>query len=204
MKPKISQGYRVRLAAGLLIISGVIFMVQRWHTLPLALDAIAFTYLFVGVMWVLQPRQPYILTFEPENFSGRVLKWLSAPQIEAAVLFWFGMSFLAQPDRISIYRLTDSIPLSLIVGWAFLLLGYLLLVRMPTPQEYTLIAGVRLLYTILVAVDIVTNNGALVVVGAYVGGVLHGIISIALHWHLASIAKEVVLLKRQIVSLEKG
>ena len=204
MKKKMNRLSRILLAALLIIGSGGIFTLHHHQPLPNSLVGIAALVLLVGVLWVLQPRQPYILAYEPQSFSSRVLKWVSAPQIEAAVLFWFGMSFLLQPERISIYRLTGSLPVSILLGWVFLLLGYLLLVQMPTPQEYTLIVSIRLVYTLLVAVDVVSRGSPLVIVGAYMGGIAHGILSIALHWHLADLAKEVLLLKRDLVTLEKG
>ena len=204
MKSTDHRRYRLLVAALLLLVSGSIFTLQNQLALPSIFGVLATSCLFLGVVWVLQPRQPYILTYEPRSFSSHVLKWVSAPQIEAVVLFWFGMSFLLQPEKISLYYLTGNVAISLLVGWVFLLLGYLLLVQMPTPQEYTLIASVRLSYTLLVALHVVANNGPLVIIGAYVGGIIHGILSIALHWHLADLAREVLVLKREMVHLEKG
>ncbi|MEL6309254.1 MAG: hypothetical protein AAFQ52_14020, partial [Chloroflexota bacterium] len=50
-----------------------------------------------GVLLIPRPRQPHAKQYQARDFTTAVLKWISAPQIEAAILLWFGIALLAQP-----------------------------------------------------------------------------------------------------------
>ncbi|MEO1164245.1 MAG: hypothetical protein AAFV98_10705, partial [Chloroflexota bacterium] len=123
-----------------------------------------------GVLLIPRPRQPHAKQYQPRDFTTAVLKWISAPQIEAAILLWFGVAILAQPEASSFYRVSDSALLTALMGITFLVLAWRMAIRLPSPLAYTLMTGFRLLYTLVVVIYIATHDGPWIVLGAYLGG----------------------------------
>lgn len=152
----------------------------------------------IGVLLIPAPRQPQILSFEPQSWIQQVLKWMSAAQIEAVILLWFGVSLIAQPQFSSAYTLSDSYLLTASLGWVFILLAWRMAVQLPSPLAYTVMTSYRLLYTLIVLVNVATTDGPLIILGAYAGGILHGIVSMGVQWELRQIAKQVIDLRHEI------
>ena len=95
----------------------------------------------VAVLLVPRPRQPEVLGYQPKRWTQNILKWVSAPQVEAVILLWFGISLIAQPQFSSAYRLSDSYLLTAILGWVFLLLAWRMAVQLPSPVAYTVMTS---------------------------------------------------------------
>ncbi|MEL6407451.1 MAG: hypothetical protein AAFR81_23975 [Chloroflexota bacterium] len=156
-----------------------------------------------GVLLIPRPRQPHAKQYQPRDFTTAVLKWISAPQIEAAILLWFGVALLAQPDASSIYRVSDSGLLPLAIGVTFLTLAWRMAIHLPTPLAYSLMTGFRLLYTLIVVVDVAMNAGPWIVLGAYLGGILHGVLAMFVQWMLRDMAKQVYDLQQTVTRLRQ-
>lgn len=172
----------------------------------LPLQLMSLLMLGYGAFLLPRARQPDARLYQPRGFATQILKWISAPQVEAAILLWVGWSFLVEPTQVSIFRLTDSLLLSQGLGVLFLLLGWRMATTLPRPTEYIALTSTRLLYTLLVVVDVLANSGPLIVVGVYVGSVLHGVVSMLVQWTLHEIADEVRQLERELqrVRAERG
>ncbi|MEO1643542.1 MAG: hypothetical protein AAFR67_00030 [Chloroflexota bacterium] len=157
----------------------------------------------IAVLFVPQPRQPQILSYRPTSWTQHALKWMSAPQIEAAILLWFGVALLAQPEASSIYRVSDATFLPFAIGVTFLLLAWRMAIRLPTPLAYSLMTGFRLLYTLIVVVDVAMNAGPWIVLGAYLGGIFHGVLAMFVQWMLRDMAKQVYDLQQTVTRLRQ-
>ncbi|MEM9950164.1 MAG: hypothetical protein AAF846_01080 [Chloroflexota bacterium] len=156
----------------------------------------------VAVIIIPRPRRPHILRYQPQRWTQHVLKWMSAPQIEAVVLLWFGVSLIAQPQFSSAYTLSDSYLLTAILGWVFLLLAWQMAVQLPSPIAYTVMTSYRLLYTLIVLINVATTDGPLIILGAYVGGILHGILAMVVQWELRQMAQQMTQMRQQIQDLQ--
>ena len=143
-----------------------------------------------GVLLIPRPRQPHAKQYQPRDFTTAVLKWISAP-------------LLAQPDATSIYRVSDSGLLPLAIGVTFLTLAWRMAIRLPTPLAYSLMTGFRLLYTLIVVVDVAMNAGPWIVLGAYLGGILHGVLAMFVQWMLRDMAKQVYDLQQTVTRLRQ-
>jgi hypothetical protein len=173
---------------------GFLALTIQWGSLPDSLTGMVFVLVLAGGLVITKPRQPHATLYQPRGFATRLLKWVSAPQIEAAILLWFGVALLVQPSTTAI--LSQSA-----IGWLFLLLGWLLVARLPSPVEYTLIASTRLCFTALLAVDALRSGAPLVIVGAYIGSILHGVLAMLLHWTLREVAEQVAELREEVRGL---
>jgi hypothetical protein len=182
----------------LIIISGLLGVLVGSYDAPSEFGLLAYGLGLYGGLLVTTARQPEAIVYEPRSFATRMLKWVTAPQIEAAILLWFGIALLTQPEQSSIFRLTEMSLSSFALGWMFLLLGWLMAVRLPDPMEYTLIAGIRLAYTALVALDVLLSGGPWIVMGGYVGGSLHGVLAMLTQWTLREVAQEVRILQHEL------
>jgi len=192
--PQLAQ----RLSLLLIIISGLLgFLVGSYDTPP-EFGLLAYGLALYGGLLITAARQPDAVVYEPRNFATRMLKWVTTPQIEAAILLWFGVALLTQPEQSSIFHLTEMELTGVALGWMFLLLGWLMAVRLPDPLEYTLIAGIRLAYTALIAVDVLLVGGPWIVLGGYIGGSLHGVLAMLTQWTLREVAEEVLVLQREL------
>lgn len=167
-----------------------------------AFQVMSLVLLFYGGLLVPRTRQPHAKLYQPRGFATRLLKWVSAPQVEAAILFWVGWSFLVEPTRVSVFRLSQSLLLSQALGFGFVLLGWVMATRAPKPRQYVVITSTRLLYTLIVIVDVLLSDVPLVVIGIYVGSVLHGIISMLVQWTLYEVAADVRKLEGQVQRLQ--
>lgn len=154
-----------------------------------------------GVLIIPRPRQMASHRYQPRDLTTRVLQWVSAPQIEAAVLLWFGVAILAQPEASSFFQISQSPLLTVLIGSLFLALAWRMGTRMPTPLGYSLMTGFRLLYTLIVVWYVVTQDGPWIVLGAYLGGIFHGVLAMFVQWLLRDVAEQVVDLRAQITQL---
>lgn len=182
---------------------GVLATYVGWQSVTDWRLVLAFVVILSGGLIIASPRQPEARIYAPRNFSTYILKWLSAPQIEAGILFWFGASLLTQPTQVSAYYVFGSAGASISIGWLFLVLGWLLISRLPNPAEYTAITSVRLLYTLVVVVDVIANNYPLAILGAYGGSILHGLVSMLVQWVLREVAEQVRDLKIEVRDLRQ-
>lgn len=148
----------------------------------------AFVVGLIAILFVPHLRRPQAVEFRPYNWVVYLLKWVSAPQIEATILLWFGISLLVQPEFSSVFDLSASYGFTYVLGWVFLLLAWRMAVELPSPMAYSLMTGFRLLYTIIVVFNVVTSNGPWIVVGAYTGGILHGLMAMLTQWTLREMA----------------
>jgi len=195
--PKMAQ----RLSLLLVVIGGLLGMLVGSANAAMEFCLLAYALVLYGGLFITTARQPDAVLYEPRDFATRMLKWVSTPQIEAAILLWFGVALLTQPEQSSIYRLTEMSLTSTALGWMFLLLGWLMAVRLPDPMEYTLIAGTRLAYTSLVALDVLLAEGSWLSVGVYVGGSLHGVLAMLTQWTLREVAQEVQTLQQELAEV---
>src|SRR5690606_14757464 len=97
---------------------------------------------------------PEAVLFQPTSWIEGILKWASAPQIEALILLWFGISLIAQPQFSSAYSLSQSYAVTALIGWVFILLAWRMAIQLPSPLAYTLMTSYRLLYTGIVLVQV--------------------------------------------------
>jgi hypothetical protein len=171
---------------------GFLALTIQWGSLPDSLTGMVFVLVLAGGLVITKPRQPHAVMYQPRGFATRLLKWVSAPQIEAAILLWFGVALLLQPTTV----VSQSA-----IGWLFLLMGWLLVARLPSPMEYTLIASTRLCFTALLALDALRSGEPLVIVGAYAGSILHGVLAMLLHWTLREVAEQVAHLRKEVRGL---
>lgn len=144
-------------------------MLAGFDVATIPLEILSFVLLIYGGIIVPMPHQPLAVMYEPRNLATRLLKWISAPQVEAVILLWFGWSFLIQPEQISAVRLSGSVVVSFTLGIMFLAFGWLMVVQLPSPLEYTLLTSTRLAYTLVVARDVWINDITIMVIGAYIG-----------------------------------
>ncbi|MEM9954987.1 MAG: hypothetical protein AAF846_25490 [Chloroflexota bacterium] len=156
----------------------------------------------IAVLFVPRPRHPQILRYQPKRWTQHVLKWMSAPQIEAVILLWFGVSLIAQPQFSSAYTLSESYLLTASLGWVFLILAWRMAIQLPSPLAYSIMTSYRLLYTLIVLVNVATTDGPLIILGAYAGGVLHGFLAMVIQWELHEMAQQATRMRQQIHDLQ--
>lgn len=183
-----------------ILIGGVIAMWVASGTKPEGIMVSAFAVAVGGGIFITQPRQPYAVVYEPRSFATRVLKWMSAPQIEAAILLWLGIALLIRPDDPRLGIVLYGFPE--VMGWFFLFLGWVLLSHLPTPWEYTLIASTRMCFSLVIVLDGLRRGVPLITVGAFAGSILHGVIAMALHWTLAEVAEQVKHLQKEVQQVQ--
>ena len=105
--------------------------------------------------------------------------------------------------RNTLYRLSDSYLLTAILGWVFLLLAWRMAVQLPSPVAYTVMTSYRLLYTLIVLFSVVTTDGPLIILGAYLGGILQGLLAMVVQWELRQMAQQMVGLRHEIQHLQE-
>ena len=156
----------------------------------------------IAVLIIPRPRQPEAVLFQPTSWIEGILKWASAPQIEALILLWFGISLIAQPQFSSAYRMSQSYAVTALVGWVFILLAWRMAIQLPSPFAYSLMTSFRLLYTGIVLVHVATSDGPLIILGAYLGGILHGLLAMLVQWQLRQMAQKMSQLRGDIERLQ--
>ena len=147
-------------------------------------------------------RQPQARDFQATNWIERGLKWASAPQIEAVILLWFGISLIAQPQFSSAYSMSQSYLLTASLGWVFILLAWRMAIQLPSPLAYTVMTSYRLLYTGIVLVNVIATEGPLIILGAYLGGILQGLLAMLVQWQLRQMAQRMSQLREEIARLQ--
>lgn len=157
----------------------------------------------IAILLIPRSRQPQAVVFQAKTWNEEVLKWVSAPQIEAVILLWFGVSLIAQPQFSSAYKLSQSYGLTVLIGWVFILLSWNMAIQLPTPLAYSLMTSYRLLYTGIVLVNVATTDGPLIILGAYLGGILHGILAMLVQWQLRQMALQMSQQRTEIQSLKQ-
>lgn len=156
----------------------------------------------IAILIIPRPRQPQALVYQPKTWIEGILKWASAPQIEAAILLWFGISLIAQPQFSSAYSLSQSYGLTALLGWVFIVLAWRMAVQLPSPLAYSLMTSYRLLYTGIVLVNVFTTDGPLIILGAYLGGILQGVLAMLVQWQLREMAQQMSQLRNEIQRLQ--
>ncbi|MGB7340196.1 MAG: hypothetical protein WBC91_14965 [Phototrophicaceae bacterium] len=187
----------------LLFVAGGLAHLGWQFALGQLLGIVALLIGLVAVLLVPRPRQPEVLGYQPKRWTQNILKWVSAPQVEAVILLWFGISLIAQPQFSSAYRLSDSYLLTAILGWVFLLLAWRMAVQLPSPVAYTVMTSYRLLYTLIVLFSVATSDGPLIILGAYLGGILQGLLAMVVQWELRQMAQQMVGLRHEIQHLQE-
>ncbi|GAB5426359.1 MAG: hypothetical protein Crog4KO_35060 [Crocinitomicaceae bacterium] len=158
----------------------------------------------IAILLIPRPRQPQAVRFKARTWVETVLKWVSAPQIEAVILLWFGVSIIAQPQFSSAYSMSQSYLLTTLLGWGFILLAWQMAIQLPSPLAYSLMTGYRLLYTGIVLVNVATTDGPLIILGAYLGGILHGILAMLVQWQLRQMALQMSEQRAELEDLKQA
>lgn len=183
-----------RLALLVIALSGALALVVGRGSLPDDLAGLAFALALIGGLGITRPRQPQAVGYQPRNVATRLMKWVSAPQLEAALLLWFGVALLAQAGVQPVMEtVIDSA-----LGALFLGLGWLLLAHLPGPLEFTLIVSTRLLFTALLGLEALAEGAPLVTLGAYSASIGYGLVAIGLHWTLREVAEQVASLRQEV------
>lgn len=198
----IGQLQRGIIALLFLLIAGGIASLGWQQGLGQVLGSSALGIGLIAVLYIPCPRQPQARDFQASNWIERGLKWASAPQIEALILLWFGISLIAQPQFSSAYSLSQSYAVTALIGWVFILLAWRMAIQLPSPLAYSLMTSFRLLYTGIVLIHVATSDGPLIILGAYLGGVLHGLLAMLVQWQLRQMAQKMSQLRDEIQRLQ--
>lgn len=185
-----------------LLLAGGIATVGWYQARGQVLGSCALGIGLIAILLIPRSRQPQAVVFQAKTWIEQVLKWVSAPQIEAVILLWFGISLLSQPQFSSAYKLSQSYGLTALLGWVFVLLAWNMAIQLPSPLAYTLMTSYRLLYTGIVLVNVATTDGPLIILGAYLGGILHGILAMLVQWQLRQMAQQMKHLRDEIQNLK--
>lgn len=188
----------------LLLVAGGIATLGWYQGMGQASGLCALGIGLIAILLIPRSRQPQAVVFQAKTWTEHVLKWVSAPQIEAMILLWFGISLIAQPQFSSAYRMSESYVLTALLGWVFILLSWNMAIQLPTPMAYSLMTGYRLLYTGIVLVNIATTDGPLIVLGAYLGGILHGILAMLVQWQLRQVALQMSEQRAELEDLKQA
>lgn len=198
----IGQLQRGILSLLILLLAGGIATVGWYEGLGQVLGTGALGIGLIAVLYIPRPRQPQARDFQATNWIERGLKWASAPQIEAMILLWFGISLIAQPQFSSAYSMSQSYLLTASLGWVFILLAWRMAIQLPSPLAYTVMTSYRLLYTGIVLVNVIATEGPLIILGAYLGGILQGLLAMLVQWQLRQMAQRMSQLREEIARLQ--
>ena len=75
-------------------------------------------------------------------------------------------------------------------------------IQLPSPLTYSLMTSFRLLYTGIVLIHVATSDGPLIILGAYLGGILHGLLAMLVQWQLRQMAQRMNQLRDEIQRLQ--
>lgn len=192
----------VYFASALVMILGIaLTLFTRFHHSPLPTQFASYGLLVYGTLGLVI-RSNHRITHVPRRFWGQLLRWVSTPQIESLILLWLGWSLLLQPERGNLFLLTQDPFISFVIGLIFIGAGWWMGVQRPDPALYTALTSLRVFYTLTVAVAVPLTDVPLIVIGSYLGSILHGVIAVLVQWALHELAQEVAELKTQVSQLQ--